>query len=1591
MNQPIKRRQASPESLSAEETGTPVATPLASLTWGSESLQLLFERSMTPWLLIDGAGIVAAANGAVAARLGRSIANLIGLPIGALAPACQTLLTLDWSRLAVLLQGEAAWLGTSSGGILNTEPIAYQVIPQFLPGYALLELQGPPSGTVAILPGHMEDPLATLQKLADVTCDTTACDQDLLAVITTATGFPIGLIEHYDRLGQQMVLLDARGLPLPPSPRQTTPVTQTRSGTVALTGQPLVQSFPPAGPPPDPTNLPAHLSTGTWICVPMRVNQQIVGTLSLGHPDPVPVDLVLVQWVTSLAGYVAAIRDRYQTEVALRESEAKAQALATQLRLQSAALAAAANAIVITDRTGAMQWCNPAFTQLTGYTLPEVINRNTCELLQSGLNPPSLYRELWQTILKGEVWHGELINRRKDHRLYTEEMAIAPVTDEQGQITHFVAIKQDVSDRKQAERALRQSQQRYEDLVNSLDGIIWEAEVGADYRFTFVSQTAARMLGYPVTAWLEDPHFWPQHIHPNDRDWVLERCQRVTQANLSHDFEYRMITVDQQVLWFRNIVKVVITSGQPTKLRGVMIDVTDRKQAELSLLSLQGRLQTLLATSPAVIYALNPDDWRQVIFISENLESLLGYDPDRVLAYPDQFWEWVHPDDRPNLNAALTGWLAAGATTCVSHQCRFQTAKGQWRWVNNQLTAIHDETGDIVELVGSLTDVTSQVESDRRLERISRNIPGMIYQYRLRTDGSSHFPYASEGIREVYGVTPEQVQGDASPVFAIIHPGDLAEVQRSILYSAQHLTLWHCEYRVYGPTGQVRWLEGRSTPQQEPDGSVLWHGYITDITERKAIADQQSAILAAIPDLLLHLRRDGTCIECILPFGPQAKQFIPIQAHLSEVLPPALLSEQLQVIEQALATGELQIHEHQFLKHGALIYEEVRVAAINAEEVLVIVRDITVRKQAELAIHHQAERERLMTRITNRIRQSLDVYEVLNTTVLEVRQFLQTDRVLVYRLQPDISGVVIAESVGAGWLSLLNQTLHDPCLQTDTCRQRYIEGHIHNFADLDTTDLPLCYQQMLRQQQIRASLVLPILQGRELWGFLMAQHCAAPRYWQEGEISLLQQLADQVAIALQQSELYAQVQLLNSSLEQQVQERTAQLQQSLSFESLLKRITDKVRDSLDESQILSSTIQELATELQVECCDASLYNADHTRATIAYEYTRTLTSALGATFTLADSPHPELYPALLQGQVCQFCDLAPTPLRPNQYQLSILACPIVDDQGVLGDLWLFRRREQVFSEPEIRLVQQVANQCAIALRQSRLYQAAQSQVTELERLNRLKDDFLSTVSHELRTPMANIKMATQMLGLLLGLIGVETTDDEQTVLQLDAPKRSRIGQYFQILAQECQREISLISDLLDLTRLDAGKITLHPTSLDLSIWLPRLLQPFQARTRQQRQSLDLHLAAPLPSIRTDIPSLERILSELLHNACKYTPPDEAITVTVQGVGESPSAQVSPSLAEPTAPPVALAASLATAVEIAVSNSGTEIPVAEYDRIFEKFYRIPRHDPWQHGGTGLGLALVKKLVERIGGTIAVHSAQQQVNFVITLPLNLEALA
>ncbi len=436
-----------------------------------------------------------------------------------------------------------------------------------------------------------------------------------------------------------------------------------------------------------------------------------------------------------------------------------------------------------------------------------------------------------------------------------------------------------------------------------------------------------------------------------------------------------------------------------------------------------------------------------------------------------------------------------------------------------------------------------------------------------------------------------------------------------------------------------------------------------------------------------------------------------------------------------------------------------------------------------------------------------------------------------------------------------------------------------------------------------------------------------------------------------------------ADLQAQLQERTRQLQQALQYQAMLRRINDRVRDNLDEHYILQAAVEELAVGLNLARCDSKLYDPGHDRQ-----------FDLGPWLQLHDSraqgrldlPNANSSP-LLQNQPYQVCELG------DHRDTVLLICPIVDKQEALGDLFLHREHDRTFDEGEIDLVQQVASQCAVAIRQARLYHMAQAQVAELEQLNQIKDEFLNTVSYELRIPMANMKMAIQMLCLSIakkeegrqpsGATRLDTGWANELFV-LPAGFFDKIDRYLEILRTECDREAKLIENLLDLQQLDTNTMSLIMSAIRLPEWLPYIVTPFEKRCQDYDLTLQLNIAQDLPSLVCDQISLARIVTELLTNACKYTPSGGQITVTAKQIW----------------PPLATGKN---AIQIRVSNAGVEIPADQVERVFEKFHRLPKLDIRKLGGTGLGLALVQKLVVRLGGRIHVESGQGQTCFVLEL--------
>ena len=239
---------------------------------------------------------------------------------------------------------------------------------------------------------------------------------------------------------------------------------------------------------------------------------------------------------------------------------------------------------------------------------------------------------------------------------------------------------------------------------------------------------------------------------------------------------------------------------------------------------------------------------------------------------------------------------------------------------------------------------------------------------------------------------------------------------------------------------------------------------------------------------------------------------------------------------------------------------------------------MTPKKQRSSAHSQLIERERLLRNIAQQIHSSVNLQEILNTAVIQVRQLLQTDRVVIYRFNPDWSGVVVAEAVDQPWTPTIDSTITDPCLEKNWV-ELYQRGKVKAIANIYTSNLNPCHLELLEKYQVQANMVMPIIfnsqqpQESSLWGLLIAHQCSAPREWDSWEIELLPSLTVQIAIALQQTEQ-------NQQLQKELQERTSAelaLQESEDrYFTLAKELEIRVQERTAD---LESTNQALQAEI----------------------------------------------------------------------------------------------------------------------------------------------------------------------------------------------------------------------------------------------------------------------------------------------------------------------------------------------------------------------------------------------------------------------------
>ncbi len=456
------------------------------------------------------------------------------------------------------------------------------------------------------------------------------------------------------------------------------------------------------------------------------------------------------------------------------------------------------------------------------------------------------------------------------------------------------------------------------------------------------------------------------------------------------------------------------------------------------------------------------------------------------------------------------------------------------------------------------------------LENIAANLPGMIFQFFQRQNGSQSVVYVSSGCRDLCEVEPEEVQKDFLVLHKLIHPQDLKAFEESIAISSSQLVSWHWEGRIITPSGKLKWIQGASNPARQGE-DIIWAGLFTDITDRKQteLAQRESGEKfckafrsSPIPIAILTFQ-EGRYVDvndAFLQISEFSREELigrtPTELNLWRNIPRGIEIQKMLQDEGLIRNLEAEFYTKLGEPRVVLFSAEV----INLSEepcVICVMNDMTQRKQAEELLHLSAQRDHLLAETLKRIRHSLNLDQILQTTVNEVRQFLQVDRVFIALRDAKAQSRILAESLNPQYPSVLNwEPEPEPYLLElkkllATNRLRIIEDITQVEASPQLTAL---YQEF----HTRATLAVPIILDEEFFGALIVNQCSGPRHWQPMEIDLLQQMSEQVAIAIQQAQLYQELAQLNTNLERQVEERTAQLQQKMQELQELNRVKDVV-------------------------------------------------------------------------------------------------------------------------------------------------------------------------------------------------------------------------------------------------------------------------------------------------------------------------------------------------------------------------------------------------------------------------------------------------
>lgn len=1297
--------------------------------------------------------------------------------------------------------------------------------------------------------------------------------------------------------------------------------------------------------------------------------------------------------------------------------------------------------IVITNLDGNIEYANPKACETTGYHLEELLGKNP-RVLKSGETQAEEYAGLWQDITNGKSWKGIFHNKRKNGDLYWESSTISPIMDPEGNILHYLAVKEDITEKIRIERALASSENRLKQIAQQSQTIIWEVDMNGLYRY--ISPVVTEILGYKPEEVIGKMHFYDFHPEKGREEFRALALELMSTGGEFKEYENQVATKDGKSLW-------VSTNGAPLfdregRLKGYIgsdNDITERKQNLVTLSEHNERLHALVNAMPDMLFVMDSEGMYTECYAADSDKLLI--DLDRVVGTSIQD---IYDEENARMHLSRLS-ECLDQQRLITYEYKVGEGSGQ-SYYEARLTPMG--SSKILALIRDITESKHQELELRKLSLAIEQSPVIV----VITDLQARIEYVNPAFEVTTGYRKDEILGMPA---SLLQSGQTArEVYLDLWATIRAGKEWHGEWLNRKKNGDLYWESISITPIHDGSGKInSFLGVKQDISERKRneaeILELNQNLEEKVKDRTNELARINDSLRTEIEERIRIDKALTISEkkyrHVVENVTEVIFQTDIKgnwlflnnawetvtgfSVEQSLGQNFLgYVHpddreqnlmhfiplinkEKDFCKHqvryltrdGGFRWIEV-FARLGAEDdensggTFGTLVDITERR-------HKEDFERELLHLSSKLTgiRLKEIPEAINYAMREIGNYLEADRSYIFEFDDD--GIYMNNTYEWCRDGIEPQIDNLKEIPIDIIpRWMDILDRDENVIIPSVEDLPescIVEKEILLLQGIKSLIAIPFMSNQKLIGFVGLDSVRYHRNFTESEINNLRVWSNMLAS------------LIKFSRSEKLLEQTRWNYETF-FNTIddflfvineagnIIHINDTVKQRLgytpeeligkpvlqvhpeDRQEEASHIVQEMILGIQ-EFCPVPLVTKSGDLISVETRVKKGYWDGKPAIFGVSKDVSKiklseEKFSKAFQSNSSIMMITSVPDLRlidineafeksfgykrgealgksPADLNLVVDCEDWERKQAILFEQHYLKEAEILFrsktSEIRTGLISAdtiVINDqlCVLAVivdytERKKAEEESLKARNEAEKANLAKSEFLSRMSHELRTPLNSILGFAQLMEMG----------------EISAAHRKGVHH----ILTSGKHLLNLINEVLDIARIEAGRLSLSLEPVPLNVVISEMIDVVAPNVSQMRQKLDFtNQISSDWYVNADRQRLKQVLLNLINNAIKYTGAEGEIGIKTSLLPAQKEDNI-------------------TWCRISVIDNGPGIGSDDLNKLFTPFERIGAERTTTEG-TGLGLPIVKKLMDAMGGKVSVESEPGKGSvFSIDLPM------